>query len=136
MYDEDLTSFEDLPPEALTIDEDMEPKSCYSCTLKEEEDSKNGVRLSEVEDEVVVHGETYHVHDFVFLHPRRESIVLDVGQIMQVTGYNKAITVQVRYMGRYDDYVLEQRKNCPSLSDLVFDHVSNFFYCQLPFSLT
>lgn len=126
MYDDDLTSFEDLPSEALAIDEDMEPKACYSCTLKEEEDKKNGVRPSDDQDEVIVYGETYHVHDFVYIHPQRDNVVLDIGQIMQVTVFNKVVTVQVRYMGRYDDYVLEQRKNGHSESDLVFDHVSIF----------
>jgi hypothetical protein len=50
MYDDDVTSFEDLPPEALSVDEKWGYMSCYSCNMKEESKIYEDVRLSEAEE--------------------------------------------------------------------------------------
>src|SRR6266568_2459006 len=109
MYDDDVTSFEDIPPEALSVEEAWQCKSCYSCRLKKQEDCDKAIKVGE-EDEITVYGETYHVHDHVYIHPTGDSKVLDICQIVQVNGSGKTITVTVRYFGRYDAYVRKQRE--------------------------
>lgn len=121
MYDDDLTSFEDLPPEALSVDENWGYSSCYSCTLKEEDKLCEEIRLCEAADEVVVYGEIYHVHDFVYIHPSGCSQLLSIAQVVDIKKHKDAITVEVRLLGRFDDYVREQQKE--DISDLVLDEV-------------
>jgi hypothetical protein len=130
MYDDDVTSFEDLPPEALSVGEEWGHTSCYSCDMKEEVRICEDVRLSDAEDEVVVYGETYHVHDFVYIHPFGTGQLLSIGQVIEIQKH-QAITVHVRLLGRYDEYVREQQKKDTSGSKgrLFFDEVgvnSNF----------
>ena len=126
MYDDDVTSFEDLPPEALSVDENRGYASCYSCTLREEAKICKDIRLSDAEDEVVVFGETYHLHDFVYIHPSGSGQLLSIGQVVDITQHKETITVQVRFLGRYDEYVREQRKKDTFMAenDLTFDEVS------------
>ena len=129
MYDDDVTSFEDLPPEALSVDEQWGDMTCYSCTLKEESKIRKDVRLSEAEDEIVVFGETYHVHDFVYIHPSGSDHLLSIGQVVDIKKHTKTISVQIRFLGRYDEYVRELQKKDPSgpEGDLIFDEVSCIF---------
>lgn len=123
MYDDDVTSFEDLPPEALSID-DHWGHTCYSCALKEEAEREKDIRFSEEEDEIVVYGETYHVHDFVYVHPSGTNQVLSIGQLVEIERHEETISVQICFLGRYDEYVREQRKTDSGLEDdLIFDEV-------------
>jgi len=123
MYDDDVTSFEDLPPEALSVDEQWGYMSCYSCSLRNESNSCKDVRLSEAEDEIVVYGETYHVHDFVYIHPSGSGYLLSIGQIVDVKRHKEAIRVQIRFLGRYDEYVFEQQKKDTPGPEIFFDEV-------------
>lgn len=124
MYDDDVTSFEDLPPEALLVDENWGYNSCYSCTLKEEDQICSQIRLSEAADEVVVYGETYHVHDFVYMHPSGSGRLLSIVQVVDIKKHKGTISVEVRLLGRYDEYVREQWKDI-SESDLTLDEVGH-----------
>ena len=126
MYDDDVTSFEDIPPEALSVEEAWQYKSCYSCKLKKREDRDMEVKVGG-EDEITVHGETYHVHDHVYIHPTGAGQVLDICQIVQVNGSGKSITATVRHFGRYDEYVRKQREGQSSGQELVFDEVCKTF---------
>jgi len=99
--------------------------SCYSCSLRNESKSCKDVRLSEAEDEIVVFGETYHVHDFVYIHPSGNGYLLSIGQIVEVRKHKEAISVQIRFLGRYDEYVREQQKKDISGPE-TFDEVGHF----------
>ena len=128
MYDDDVTSFEDLPPEALSVDENWGYMSCYSCTFKEEDQICTQIHLSETADEVMVYGETYHVHDFVYIHPSGSGQLLSIAQVVGVKKHKGAISVEVRFLGRYDEYVREQRKVDNSEGDLTLDEVGVYLF--------
>lgn len=117
MYDEENASFFDLPQDALTV---FDYKSCHSC------DSK--VREAELEKDVqtdigiVHHGVHYHPDDFVFIHPTDQSKLLDIGQITKFKGKLPNLQVHIRYLGRYDDYVIQQKGRLED-SELFLDEV-------------
>ncbi|KAF9535246.1 S-adenosyl-L-methionine-dependent methyltransferase [Crepidotus variabilis] len=114
MYDEDLYSFEDIPPIALAVEKDSGFKFCYACSLKDEDNLNSDVRTTANDDEVIVFGETYHVHDCVYVHPdpKSDSALLDIAQIVSVSRDRgkEGVLVEVRFLERYDNYVQAERE--------------------------
>lgn len=119
MYDEEHASFFDLPQDALTV---FDYKSCHSCDSRAAE--------AQIEKDVqtdlgvVHHGIHYHLDDFVFIHPSdHQSKLLDIGQIIKFKGKLPLLEIHVHYLGRYDEYVIQQQGRLEDL-DLVSDEVS------------
>jgi hypothetical protein len=77
----------------------------------------------------VVFGDTYHVHDFVYVHPSGSGQLLSIGQVVEIKKHKGTIIVEIRFLGRYDEYVREQQKRDTSESDLTFDEVGRISDC-------
>lgn len=47
----------------------------------------------------------YHINDYVYIHPppRENSLLLKIGQIVEVSGPISDIQIRVRYLERYND---------------------------------
>ena len=117
MYDEEHVSFLDLPHDALTV---FDHKSCHSCDSRATE-----VQLEEdvqTDIGVVHHGVHYHRDDFVFIRPIGQSKLLDIGQITKFKGKLPDMEIYIRYLGRYDDYVMQQKKGLEDL-EMALDEV-------------
>ena len=127
MYDDEHVSFSDLPHDALTV---FDYKSCHSCDSKATEvQMENDVRT---DIGVVHHGVHYHADDFVFILPTGQSKLLDIGQITKFKGKLPDMEIHIRHLGRYDDYVMRQKKRLEDL-ELSLDEVRYVFfhYCLL-----
>lgn len=125
MYDEEHVSFSDLPHNALTV---LEYKSCYSCDSRVteaqmEEDFQTDIGVTH-------HGVHYHLDEFVFVHPTDQSKLLDIGQITKFRGKLPNMEVHIRYLGRYDDYVMQQKRRLEGL-ELALDEVRCFYFLLL-----
>jgi hypothetical protein len=122
MYDDEQVSFSDLPRDALTV---FDYKSCHSCDSRAKE-----VQLEkdvQTDIGVVHHGVHYHVHDFIFILPTGQSKLLDIGQITKFKGKLSNMEIHIRHLGRYDDYVMQQKKGSED-QELIWDEVT-FHYC-------
>lgn len=117
MYDDKHVSFSDLPKDALTV---FDHKSCHSCDSRVTEvQLENDVKT---DIGVVHHGVYYHPHDFVFVLPTGQSKLLDIGQITKFKGNLPNMEIHIRHLGRYDDYVMQQKQRLEDL-ELAFDEV-------------
>lgn len=133
MYDDEHVSFSDLPHDALTV---FDYKSCHSCNSKATEvQLENDVQT---DIGVVHHGVHYHADDFVFILPTGQSKLLDIGQITKFKGKLPNMEIHIRRLGRYDDYVMQQKKMLDL--ELTLDEVRCLFfhYCllKITFSLS
>ena len=127
MYDDEHVSFSDLPHDALTV---FDYKSCHSCDSRAREAQlENDV---ETDIGVVHHGVHYHADDFVFILPTDQSKLLDIGQITKFKGELPNMEIRIRHLGRYDDYVMQQKERLEDL-ELALDEVRylSFHYCLL-----
>ena len=125
MYDEEHVSFSDLPHDALTV---FDYKSCHSCDSRATE-----VQLEEdvqTDIGVVHHGVHYHLDDFVFIYPTGQSKLLDIGQITKFKGKLPYMEIHIRHLGRYDDYVMQQKRGLKDL-ELAFDEVRYLYFLLL-----
>ncbi|KAF8911019.1 S-adenosyl-L-methionine-dependent methyltransferase [Gymnopilus junonius] len=123
LYDEDIVAFLDIPPSALVVDQSKPPKSCFSCAYKVEQDMVAEI-ISEP-DQIIVHGISYHVNDFIFIHPEPSSAskLLGIGQIIKLDEHK----VHVTLLGRYDDYVAYQREQSFNNQTLIYDERRLYF---------
>ena len=122
MYDEEHVSFSDLPHDALTV---FDYKSCHSCVSRATE-----VQLEEdvqTDIGVIHHGVQYHVDEFVFIHPTGQSKLLDIGQITKFKGKLPNMEIHIRHLGRYDDYVMQQKRGSEDL-ELALDEVRYLYF--------
>ncbi|KJA27122.1 hypothetical protein HYPSUDRAFT_212781 [Hypholoma sublateritium FD-334 SS-4] len=118
LYDDDNATFADLPPDALSVEPDQ--KSCFSCDLP---DSTAATEEAQVDDDsLILHGTTYHLSDFVYVIPSNQTKLLDIGQLIKIT----KLKVVVRLLGRYDEYVAEQKSSGDD-EDLISDERRLFF---------
>ena len=122
MYDEEHVSFSDLPHDALTV---FDYKSCHSCDSRATEAQLEEDVLTDIG--VVHHGVHYHVNDFVFIHPTGQSKLLDIGQITKFKGKLPNMEINIRHLGRYDDYVMQQRKGLDNI-ELALDEVRHLYF--------
>ena len=123
MYDEEHVSFSDLPHDALTV---FNYKSCHSCDSRATEAQLEKDVQTDIG--VVHHGVHYHVDDFIFIHPRSgQSKLLDIGQITKFKGKLPNMEIHIRYLGRYDDYVMQQKKGFEDL-ELALDEVRYLYF--------
>ncbi|KAF8965236.1 S-adenosyl-L-methionine-dependent methyltransferase [Flammula alnicola] len=116
LYDDENAAFTDLPPTALAVDSESGCKSCYFCDLQDKVSDMKRPQHPDA-DTVVLHGITYHVDDFVYLHPSGDTKLLDIGQILKIDD----LEVHVQLLGRHDDFVLQQKKEGLDHADLIFD---------------
>lgn len=117
MYDDEHASFSDLPCDALTV---FDYKSCHSCDSRAKE-----VQLEkdvQTHIGVVHHGVHYHTDDFAFILPTGQSKLLNIGQITKFKGKLPNMEIHIRHLGRYDDYVMQQKKGSEDL-ELTLDEV-------------
>lgn len=117
MYDEEHASFLDLPRDALTV---FDYKSCHSCDSRATETQLTMDLQTDIG--VIHHQVHYHLHDFVFIHPTDQSKLLNIGQITKFKGKLPNLVVYIRYLGRYDDYVMQQKSELEGL-ELALDEV-------------
>ena len=119
LYNEEHAEFVDIPSDALTISH--AEATCYSCDLKADE--SNLMKIHQPDDETLVyHGIEYHIHEFVYIHPSKNTNLLDIGQITAIKDDNISIT----FLARYDSFVRQQQKSENDRehdSVLVFDEV-------------
>lgn len=128
-YDTDDASFTDIPTNALEID--VEHKSCFACDLRDEHSEK--METKQLNDDTLnLNGTTYHVYDYVYVIPSGDTKLLDIGQIVSID----QLEVHVHLLGRYDDYVHQQRKSSVDDSRLIFDEVCSRVYLIVFPSLT
>lgn len=139
LWDEEHAAFVNLPtPEEYeTVFRTLPShRPCYSCGLQAAEEETRQIRR--LRRGLALHNVTYHTHDFVYIQPSPESgsNLLEIGQIVGVAGED--LRVQVRYLGRYDDYVrirkglIASQGNNPK--ELVYDEARYFFqrsYCAV-----
>ena len=80
---------------------------------------------------LIHHGIEYHIHEFVYVHPSRNTNLLDIGQITAVDNNNVSVT----FLGRYDSFVHQQQKidnhGEYDANTLVFDEVLSAPFCLL-----
>ena len=125
MYDEEHVSFSDLPHDALTV---FDYKSCHSCDSRATE-----VHLEkdvQTDIGVVHHGVHYHLDDFVFIHPTGQSKLLVIGQITKFRGKLPNTEIHIRHLGRYDDYVMQQKRGLEDL-EMALDEVKYLYFLLL-----
>jgi hypothetical protein len=104
LYNEEHAEFVDIPSGALTIFH--AEATCYSCDLKTDESDLT--KTHQPDDETLIHhGIEYHVYEFVYIHPSRNTNLLDIGQITAIEDDNISVT----FLGRYDSFVHQQQKN-------------------------
>jgi len=117
MYDEEHASVFDIPQDALTV---FDYKSCHSCDSQVAE----GQLKKDIWTDfgVIHHGVHYHLDDFVFIHPTEQTKLLDIGQITKFKGKLPNMEVHICYLGRYDDYVMQQKNRLEDLQ-LALDEV-------------
>ena len=127
MYDDEHVSFSDLPRDALTV---FEYKSCHSCDSRSKEAQlENDVQT---DNGVVHHGVHYHADDFVFILPSGQSKLLDIGQITKFKGKLPNVEIHIRHLGRYDDYVMQQKKRSED-PELAMDEVRCLYFSTIVF---
>jgi DNA (cytosine-5)-methyltransferase 1 len=120
LYNEEHAEFIDIPSDALTVSH--AEATCYSCDLKADESDL--MKIHQPDDETLVyHGIEYHIHEFVYIHPSRNTNLLDIGQITAIEDDNVSVT----FLARYDSFVRQQQKSENEHSVLVFDEVCNQF---------
>jgi DNA (cytosine-5)-methyltransferase 1 len=117
MYDEEHVSFFDLPQDALAV---FDYQSCHSCDSRAAETQLEKDVKTDIG--VVHYGVHYHLDDFIFIHPTGQSKLLDIGQITKFKGKLPNLEVHIRYLGRYDDYVIQQKSELEDL-ELALDDV-------------
>lgn len=124
LYDEDSAAFLDIPSTALVVDQSN--ASCFSCTCKAELEA--AAAIIPESDQITIHGITYHMNDFVYIHPEpsSNSKLLDIGQITKI----QKLKVHVTLLGRYDDYVDYQRQNSGD-QDLTYNEVCTLLLFQV-----
>ncbi|KAF8201752.1 C5-DNA-methyltransferase [Pholiota molesta] len=113
-YDTNDASFTDIPTTALEID--VEHKSCFACDLQDNHTKKMETKHSN-DNTLNFNGMIYHIHDYVYIIPSGDTKLLDIGQIISID----QLKVHVHLLGRYDDYVHQQRKASINDSRLIFD---------------
>ncbi|KAF9473771.1 S-adenosyl-L-methionine-dependent methyltransferase [Pholiota conissans] len=121
LYDSKTASFCDLPPNALAIDKGC--KSCFACDLYQQSLDKKTIKHV-TDGSLVIHGVIYHVNDYVYLTPSEYgSKLLDIGQIISIS----EVEVTIHFLGRYDDYVHQQKKLEAGKNQLLFDEKRLYF---------
>jgi DNA (cytosine-5)-methyltransferase 1 len=123
-YDTNDASFTDIPTTALEID--VEHKSCFACDLQDNHTKKMETKHSN-DNTLNLNGMIYHIHDYVYIIPSGDTKLLDIGQIISID----QLKVHVHLLGRYDDYVHQQRKASINDSRLIFDEVCHQVYLTI-----
>ena len=127
IYDEEHAAFVNIPTKerySLALKSMPGFCPCYCCSIE-------GTKIFTHEFRKVNHGfsfhdVTYHRHDFVYIRPTDDNDdLLEIGQITELTNDERdRIKVQVRFLGRYDDYVYASREYDTQASKaLIFDEV-------------
>ncbi|KAF9013919.1 S-adenosyl-L-methionine-dependent methyltransferase [Cyathus striatus] len=102
----DHADFLHLPREeeiALLLSSLPPHKPCYACGVKAKNEFVHQLRC--IPDGFTQHGYDYHIHDCVFIHPRDDTLLLDIAQIIKISGIPNDPKITVRELVRYDEYV-------------------------------
>jgi DNA (cytosine-5)-methyltransferase 1 len=112
----------------------LEPHNpCISCGIKLREEERE--ELQQIPGGFTRYGAEYHVDDFIYILPYANDGVLEIAQITKIKDIfgDPHPLLSVRYFGRYDDYILEQRRTEPDLSRLIQDEASLSSFPEMPF---
>ncbi|KIM49346.1 hypothetical protein M413DRAFT_15448 [Hebeloma cylindrosporum] len=96
-YNEEHAEFVDIPSDALAISNSE--ATCYSCELKADECDVMKVHHPD-DNSLICHGIEYHTHEFVYIHPSKNTKLLSIGQITAIEDDNVFVT----FLGRYDSF--------------------------------
>ncbi|KAF5357987.1 hypothetical protein D9756_001474 [Leucocoprinus leucothites] len=128
LYDEEHATFVDRPTwdqYKLAFESQPPHCPCYSCSVEELETVTHELRR--LDDGFSLHDVIYHRHEFVYIRPidPDRDRLLEIGQVVDIIDVeNDQIRVQVRFLGRYDDYSLSRKGNTSSpqkTKDLISD---------------
>ncbi|KAF9454585.1 S-adenosyl-L-methionine-dependent methyltransferase [Macrolepiota fuliginosa MF-IS2] len=113
-WDEEHAAFVNLPTdEEYNIAFQTLPshQPCFSCGL--EAMKAEAHRIRRLRHGFTLHNVAYHYHDFIYIKPSSpDTNLLEIGQIMGVSDDGSDIfKVQIRYLGRYDDYAQDPTKS-------------------------
>lgn len=121
-YDEEHVAFLDIPDNALEVNK--MGYTCFSCEAKEDLVHLTTTKRPDSAT-CVINGISYHVHDFVYVHPSNSSKLLDICQITKI--YDDSDQVGITLLGRYDEYVEYQKCQNNDLG-LISDEVSKLSF--------